>query len=566
MSGQMLLLNLGGAVALLVWATRLVRTGILRAFGERLRSIIGGATRNRLLACLAGMGVATALQSSAATGLVLTSFAERGLIMLGPALAVMLGADIGSSLVVQALAFKLHGLVPFLLMLGVVVFMAAEAAIWRHLGRIVIGLALMLLSLRMIGSASEPLREDAVLALVLQHLGDQPLLAVLVGAGLTWLAHSSVAMILFFISLAAGGVLGPVLALQLVLGANIGSGLVPLGLAARSGIAARRVLVGNLGFRVIGALAALVAVGPAAAFLAEMDGGVARQIAHAHTAFNIVLALAFLPLTGLAAALIARLMPDPATPTAERRLVHLDLDALDRPAIALSGASREVLRLADTVEVMLRDAILPFAESDGHRREEIKRLDTEVDKLQDEIKIYLTRLTRRTLSEAEARQAFDLILFTTNLEHVGDIIDKNLLALAGKKQRLHLSFSPEGWGELTRMHALAVEQMRLAVTVFVTRDADMARDLVRAKENVRAIERQATESHLRRLRDGAVASIETSSLHIDMLRDLKRIIAHLTTVAHPILEASGELRDSRLRQGRERPRQKSANAPAALPR
>lgn len=563
MSGQVLLLNLGGAVALLIWATRLVRTGVMRAFGEGLRGAIGRATRTRLGACLAGMGAACALQSSGAVGLLLASFADRGLIALAPALAVMLGADLGSSLVVQALTFPLQGLAPFLLILGVTCFMASASAGWRHAGRIVIGLALMLMALGMIGAASVPLRADPVLALVLQHMGDAPVLALLMGAALTWLAHSSVAMILFFVSLAAGGVLDPVLALELVLGANIGSGLIPLGLAMRSGVAARRVLVGNLLFRAAAALVAVFLAEEMAGVLAGAGADAGRVIAHAHTAFNLVLAAAFLPLTGVAARALTRLLPEPVAPAAERRVTHLDLDALDRPTIALSGATREVLRLAETVEVMLRDAILPFGESDGQRREDIRRLDADVDSLQEQIKLYLTRLTRRPLPEAEARRAFDLILFTTNLEHVGDIIDKNLLALAGKKQRLKLSFSPEGWSELTRMHAMAVEQMRLAVTVFVTRDADMARELVRVKENVRRVEREATENHLRRLRDGTLASIETSSLHIDMLRDLKRIIAHLTTVAHPILEATGELRESRLRGVEERPPPRRGKAAAA---
>ncbi|GIX09517.1 MAG: Na/Pi cotransporter [Elioraea sp.] len=547
MSGQMLLLNLLGGVALLIWATRMVRTGILRAFGERLRGLIARATRHRLAACGAGIAAAATLQSSTAAALLLTSFAERGLIALAPALAVLLGADIGSTLVVQAMSFDPRPAVPALLLAGTIVFMVSENAIARQVGRVAIGLALMVLALGMIVTASAPLRENWLLIEVLAHLGGEPLLALGIAAALTWLVHSSVAAVLLFISLALGGVLEAGLAFTLVLGANVGSGFIPLGVSLRAAPPVRRMLVGNLMFRTAGALAALPLVDHAAALLALVDADVARQTANAHTLFNLLLAALFLPLTGPAARLLRRLMPDPMPAPGEQKIGHLDDAALDRPTVALSGATREVMRLADTVEVMLREAILPFEQAHAARREAIKRLDSEVDRLQEEIKLYLTRLTRGPLTDAQSRQAFDLILFTTNLEHVGDIIDKTLLELAAKKHRLRVSFSEEGWSEIKRLHTLAVEQLRLAVAVFVTRDPEMARQLVLAKEQVRAIEREATENHLRRLREGTLASLETSSLHLDILRDLKRIVAHLTAVAHPILESKGELRSSRLR-------------------
>jgi phosphate:Na+ symporter len=306
------------------------------------------------------------------------------------------------------------------------------------------------------------------------------------------------------------------------------------------------VLFGNFLFRLAGALVALLALGLFADEMARLEGDGARQIADFHTLFNLALALVFLPLTGATARLLERFIPDAEKP-GEPTLEHLDEALLERPTLALGSATREVMRLADMVEIMLRETILAFGENGEKRRQAVKGLDDPVDRLQEEIKLYLTRLTRNPLPEEDARRAFDLILFTTNLEHIGDIIDKSLLELAAKKQRLHLAFSPEGWAEIRALHARVVDQMRLAMTVFVTRDLKMARDLVLEKDNIRAAERDATESHLRRLREGTVASIETSALHLDILRDLKRINAHITSVAYPILEASGELRESRLR-------------------
>ena len=544
--GHMLLLNLLGGVALLLWATRMVRTGVLRAFGERFRRAIARATANPLSACLTGVAVATAVQSSSATGLIVVSFAERGLIALAPALGLMLGADVGSTLVVQALSFNLAALVPVLLIGGVAAFMLSSAAVVQQVGRIAIGLALMILSLGMVVGASQELRQSYVLTLVLERLADDPIMAVIVGALLAWLAHSSVATILLVMTLASAGVIGAPLAIALTLGANIGSGFIPLGLSFRGTPAAKRILVGNLVFRLLGsvvALAALDLIAPALAFLATDPG---RRVANFHTLFNLALAALCLPLTGLAARLLERALPE-APSDAQPAIAHLDEALLDRPALALGAATREVMRLADMVEIMLRDIILAFEEGGEKRRQGIKALDDGIDRLQEEIKLYLTRLTRQPLSDEDSRRAFDLILFTTNLEHIGDIIDKSLLELASKKQRLNVAFSPAGWSEIRAMHARVVDQMRLAMTVFVTADAKMAREVVQEKDRIRAAERDATESHLRRLREGTLASLETSALHLDILRDLKRINSHITSVAYPILEAAGELRETRLR-------------------
>jgi phosphate:Na+ symporter len=546
LDGHSFILNLMGAVALLVWSIRMVKTGVLRAFGEPFRRAIAAASSNRVAACAAGAGVAAALQSSAATGLIVAGFAERGLIALAPALAVMLGADIGSTLVVQAMAFDLKALVPVLLIVGVALFMLAEKPMPKQLGRIVIGLALMVVALGMARAAAEPLKHSELLALVMQRLGQDPVLALILGAAIAWVMQSSVAAILLVMSLAASGAVGLTAAVALVLGCNIGSALIPLGLSLKGPPAARRILVGNLAFRALGSLVAIAFLPQVAAASIHLASDPARQIANLHTLFNLGVAILFLPLTDLAAQLLERHIPD-AQGDAGRRTAHLDDALLDRPQVALAAAQREVLRLADNVEVMLRETILTFEPGATERRLQIKALDDEVDRLQEEVKLYLTRLTRKPLPEAESRKAFDLILFTTNLEHVGDIIDKSLLELAAKKQRLKVEFSPAGWADIQALHTRVVEQMRLAMTVFITGDLAMARELVTEKDRIRAAEREAMESHLARLRDGTLASIETSALHLDILRDLKRINAHVTSVAYPSLEASGVLRGSRLK-------------------
>jgi phosphate:Na+ symporter len=544
MEGQSGLLQLLGGVALLLWATRLVRTGVERALGERLRAVIGGATQGRLRAAATGMGVAALLQSGTAASLLAGQFAKRGLITLPMALAVVLGADVGSTLAVKILSYDLRALAPAFLFAGFVLFTWLKNPALRNAGRALIGLALILMALGMIALATAPLRGDTLAPLVLQRLEAAPLVALLVAALFTLAVQSSVAVVLLVITLAATGAVGAQLSLLLVLGANVGSALVALWTLWGEGLTARRMAVGNLAFRGLTALL-LVPFLPKILLLAGQANAGGALVANAHIAFNLLVAVVWLPLTGLAAGRLELWIKPPAA-AADAQKSHLDDAALAHPTTAIAAASREALRIADRIELMLREVMLTFDPGHIDRVAVLRRIDDEVDREQEAIKLYLTRLTRQPLSEEDSRKAFDLILFATNLEHVGDIIDKNLLELAQKKHRLQASFSPEGLAELKALHETAVRQAQMAVTVFLTRDADMARQLVDAKDAVRLAEKTAAENHLQRLRQGHSSSIETSSLHLDVLRDLKRIVAHLTSVAYPILEASGQLRSSRL--------------------
>jgi phosphate:Na+ symporter len=547
LSGHAILLNLFGGVALLLWGTHMVQSAILRAFGDRIRSALAKAAGSPLRAAATGAAAATALQSATATAMLLASFVGRGMIALPAALAMMLGADLGTTLAVQALSINLGALAPLLLIAGVVLHRMARQTRTAQVGRLLIGLGLILLALGLIVAASTPLRDSEVTTLVLGRLAHDPLLALVMAALFTWLMHSSVAFVLFVVSLTAAGLIELPLALALVLGGNIGAGLVAVGLAFDAAPAARRMIWGNFAFRATGALAVFAALGPATDAIARLGADPARAAAHFHTLFNLGLALVFLPLTGHAARLLTRLIPDPEPGRDGPRLDHLDPGLLDQPALALNAATRAMMQLADKVELMLRETIHTFQDAEPGRIRELAALDDEIDDAQEAIKLYLAKLMQRGLSEEESAQVLEVVQLTTNLEHIGDIIDKGLLRLAAKKQKQGLRFSEDGWRDIQALHALIAEQMRRALAVFVSRDRAVARELVAEKDRLREEEREAAERHFTRLRDGLPETIETSALHLDVLRDLKRINAHLTTVAYPILEETGELRGSRLR-------------------
>ena len=174
-----------------------------------------------------------------------------------------------------------------------------------------------------------------------------------------------------------------------------------------------------------------------------------------------------------------------------------------------------------------------------------------LESLQQEVKVYLSKLGRSGLSDENARRSIVIIDYAINLEHIGDIIEKGLLEQVGKKVSLGLKFSDDGYRELRKLFDLTIDNLRVAQTIFVTRDFNLARQMMEVKVEVRHMEKQSAERHLERLRDGRADSLQTSSLHLDMLRDLKRINAHIVSVAHPILDESGLLIESRLRDAAE---------------
>lgn len=547
MAGHEILLNIIGGVALLLWAVRMIRTGIMRAYGARLRHALSGTAQNRLAAFGAGVGTAAALQSATGATLLAISFVQNRLIGLATALAVVLGADLGSTLVVQVLSFDIHWLSPVLIAAGVISFMTSEKPIRRHLGRAAIGLGLVLLALQLVVGVSEPLRESPSLQAVLQALATDPILAVVVGAVITWVAHSSVAMVLLIMSLTASGVISLPLGIALVLGANIGTALVAIGLTAGSPVTVRRLPYANLLFRSVGMVAVLPVVGLLLPYLDLLGGDPGRQIANFHTAFNLALAVVFLPLLPLIATLLVRVFPEPTSGGEEPTTRHLDESLLDNPKLALASATREVMRMADVVETMLKNSIECFESDDPACVDRIREQDDLVDDLHEEIKLYATKISRNKMNDEESRDCTNIIIFTTNLEHIGDIIDNSLMDLAKKRRRNQLNFSEEGFSEIREFHAGVVRQMQIAMSVFVSGDPGMARSLIEQKTEFRERERLGSLHHLDRLRDGRPETIETSALHMDILRDLKRIHSHLTSVAYPILDAVGELRPTRLR-------------------
>lgn len=542
------LLNLLAAIALLVWGTHLVRTGVLRVFGANLRSLLARSMGNRFTAALSGIGVTALVQSSTATSLMTSSFVGQGLITLPAALAVMRGADVGTALMAVLFSTDLSWLSPLFIFVGVVLFIARPDTTAGRVGRVLIGLGLILLALRLVVETSEPLLAAPLVRTLLGSLSSDLTTELLLGATLAVISYSSLAIVLLIAAMAASHVVPLDVAMGLVLGANLGSGLLAVLTTLKASVEVRQVTIGNMVFKVLGVALIAPFTGLWLRHVHPVLGDASHSVVLFHLAFNVVISVGFIGLTQWVALWVAKLLPKPDPASGNPlRPHHLDASALATPSLAISCAAREALHQADVVESMLIGMQTVIRTGDLKLSSDLRRLDDTVDELYSAIKYYMTKISRAELDEREGRRWTDIISFTINMEQIGDIIERVLLDIEDKKIKKGRQFSEAGLQEINELHARLIDNLRLAMSVFLNGDVRDAQKLLEEKVRFRDLERAYATAHLARLSDKTVQSIETSSLHIDLLSDLKRINSLLCSVAYPILESAGALAPSRLR-------------------
>ena len=544
MESTIVMINLFGAVALLLFGLAQVRDGASRAVGARLRPGLASGPRGSLRSFSSGFIATIVLQSSTATALMIASFVERDLVAPAMAQIVLLGANVGTAVTAWIVSTGIEWLSPLIILIGIVLYRRASTA-HKGMGTALVGVGLMLLSLQLLSLATGPIRHSPALAAFIGLLDNAWVVAMIFAAVLAALSSSSLAVVVLIMSIAATGALSPGLTVALVLGANLG-GAVPPVLSTQSAPATtRRVTYGNLIVRAAGCLITLPLAGYLGIFLQDLPFSPAKMPVDAHLAFNLLLAAIAWPLSPVLSRMMTRLVPD--DPKGDDGAKFLDPQALETPVVALANATREVLGIGDLIEKMLIQCQKSFVQNDLAPLREVAPLEKKVDRLQQEVKIYLSRLGRAKIDEANDRRSIVIIEYAINLEHIGDIIEKGLNDQIAKKISKGRTFSEDGFQELKGLFEMTIDNLRIAQTILVTRDEALARQLMEVKVSVRRLEKQSSVRHLERLRDGRADSLQSSSLHLDMLRDLKRINAHIVSVAHPILDESGLLIESRLR-------------------
>jgi phosphate:Na+ symporter len=541
------LLNLLAAIALLVWGTNIVRTGVIRIFGENLRKVLASSLSNRFKSMLAGLAVTGLVQSSTATAVIISSFVGSGLVGMAAGLAVMLGAEIGTSLMAVVFSFDLSWLSPLLIFSGVVLFISNEKSTAGRVGRVAIGFGLITLGLQLIVAATQPMIASPVIRGLIVGLPNDVFLDIIVGALLTMACYSSLAFVLLTATLAASGILPITVALGLVLGANIGSGILAMLTSSGPPTVRLRLPLGSLLFKLAGCAIAIPLLPHIHVLLQNHLPSIHAQVIAFHLGLNVIRAALFIGLTGPMARLVEKLLPAAPSPAAPTRPRHLDPSALQTPSLAISCAAREALHQADVVETMMNGILPVLRDNDLVLAEQLRKMDDTVDELYSAIKFYLTQISREALSQDESRRWTDIVSFTINMEQIGDIIERVIQDIEDKKIRKNRRFSDAGMAEIVHLHERLSANLRLGMSVFLDGHVRDAKKLLEEKARFRDLEHAYAATHIARLQNNTAQSIETSALHIDLISDLKRINSHICSIAYPILESAGALTNTRIR-------------------
>ncbi|PSS57205.1 Na/Pi cotransporter family protein [Pseudomonas sp. BBP2017] len=532
------LLNLLSAVALLIWGTHIVRTGILRVYGSNLRRVLSQNMSRRPLAFLAGILVTAMVQSSNATAMLVTSFVGQGLMSLTPALAIMLGADVGTALMARVLTFDLSWLSPLLIFLGVIFFLSRKQTRAGQLGRVGIGLGLIILALQLIVEAAAPITQAQGVKVLFASLTGDILLDALVGALFALISYSSLAAVLLTATLAGAELISLPVAIGLVIGANIGSGLLAFLSTSMQNAAGRQVALGSLLYKLIGLILIIPVLDPLVRWMDSLTFSAQELVIGFHLLYNSLRCLIMLPTVKPMARVCSWLLPERAEANGRARPRHLDPAALSTPSLALANAVRETLRVGDLIDNMLDAMHGVLLGTHTAMTQQVRSLGEDVEALNTAIKLYLAQMPREDLSDQDSKRWAEIIELAINLKLASDLIERMLRKVQQQKTSQRREFSDVGLEELTGLHAQLLANLRLGLSVFLSADPESARQLLREKRRFRAQERRLAHAHVSRLQRKVVQSIETSALHLELIADMKRLNSLFCSSAYVVLGGS----------------------------
>ena len=549
--GTAVIVNLLGGVALLLWGVRMVRTGVMRAWGEKLRYFIEHRLGSRISAFAGGVAATLVVGSGTATTLIVTNIAVTGALSVTLGLAVLLGADVGSaalsSLVASGTSLALWTS-PLFLFGGYVLFNWSREFKPHNVGRILIGLGLMLLAMRLVSQATSPLNQATLFHDVLAAVGREPLLAFLIGALMAWGFHSTLAAILIVASLLSNGSLNLAAAFGFILGINCGGGLPALTASLGLPAVARRLPVSNFLCRAVLAIIVLLLANPIIARLTQYNFNPLNLALSLHFVFNVLAALVFLPITGLVQILMNRLVPDDAQ--AEDSLAsprYLEATALSSPSLALTNATLETVRMSEVLDRMFKTALKAMQSGSTETLKLLRPLDVKLNAYHTAVQNYVGDIAPEHLTPEQSRRALEVTLYVSNLEHAGDVILLNLADRIKAKVKEGLAFSVEEQASLDNLCLIIHDNIRLATAVLSARDIEGAKNLIAQKDVFRVLENKVINTHFKRGKDNKNSALRRSALFIDIIRDLHRINSHIVSAGYPIVDEAGLLRSSRLR-------------------
>jgi phosphate:Na+ symporter len=528
------LVGLVGGLALFLFGMKFSGRGLQKAAGSKLRQIVARLTANRFLGVITGIVVTVIIQSSSATTAMMVSFANAGLITLSQAMGVILGSDIGTTLTVQLIAFRIFDYALLIIAVGFVIFIS-KVERYSRIGQIVMGFGLLFFGMSVMSTAVAPAKDHPAFAQFILGVERSPSLAIISAAVFTAIIQSSAATIGLVLTFAFQNMISLGGAIPLVLGANIGTCATALLASMGSTSEGKRIAWAHTFFKILAVALLFPFLGHFTEFVQGTASGLTRQIANAHTLFNVGAALIFLPFVKPWARLFRFLIKDEEVEAEIFKPVYLDPRVLETPALALGQATREALRMADIAYRMFSRSVDVFLNDDEALREKLIEEDDKVDTLDEAITPYLTRISQAEMSDDEGERAVCVLFIVHSLELVGDIISKSLMDLALKKMMISPRFSRDALNDIKIYHAEVEKVFQMAIDSFASQNKRLAEDVVERKSEINNMERKIHKSYLLALSGDREETAETSAIFLDVLNDIKRINSNASGIAYAVL-------------------------------
>ncbi len=545
-SGTYELTMILGAAAMLLWGVRMARTGVMRFYGSEIRRILPRVLKNPLIALLTGAGAATILQSSIAVAVFTSSLAAIGAVPVADGLLLLLGADAGSAVVAALLTLNLKALWPILMFGGYLLhsIYASSDSPMKQFGRIFLGIAMILIALTFMSQVSSGLAASDLIKLIISSLGDELLIALLLFAILTWLAHSSIAILLFWASLVHAGITSdPALIVAAVLGINLGNTIPPIIMTWNQAAPARRIVFGHGAFKLSGVILGFIFLRLIDGLYDIIPGTPSFRVVILHILFNLSLIVIFAGLVKPAARVLERFFTEPANPGDDisPKYIPGKIDGDEKAELfPVTALSREVLRILGTIQNMLEITLDMFISGKSEKCQEIIKMEGKVNVLFRAVRAYAVDLTRKGIDDSDQHKVTTLLRYTASLENAGDVICKTMIGIPEAMKNEGKQFSQEGKDELNTLFRYLIGNTQLAAEVIMTWHQETGRFLVQRKRDFKTMCRNSSKQHISRLSQGVSNAMESSSAHLDLISDMRWINTQVSSIGYDVLpEAEG---------------------------
>jgi len=549
-----MIFGLLGGLGLFLFGMEMMSSSMQRSAGGKMRSILGALTRNRFVGVAVGAFVTMVIQSSSATTVMLVSFVQAQLMTFGQTLGVILGADIGTTITAQLIAFKLTDYALLMIAIGFGLKFLAKKDKLRNIGDVLLGFGLLFYGMHVMSKAMYPLRSYTPFLNMLTEL-ENPILGIMVGAAFTAMIQSSSAFTGIIIVLAQQGFLTLDAGIPLIFGANIGTCITAALASIGADREAKRVALAHTMFKVLGVGLAIAFIPLLAKLIQNISPGgvidttdqaalakfIPRQIANAHTVFNVSLTLIFLPLTGLFGKLIMRMLPDmeeKAAPRYDARFLEPSL--LSTPALALNLAKVEIIKMGELVKEMAVKSIDPFFSGDLSELDALHEMEDRVDMLDKQISAYLIDIGKKALNMEQTDEVYLMLHVTKQYEQIADIIDKELRPLAQNKTAKATPFSEQGAAEVREYHLKMIKQIARSIDTFTNSSLEKAIKMTKKQAKYVALEGDLRQHHFQRLQENVQESVSTSGIHLDLMDCMRKMNSYSANIARALVQRYGE--------------------------